>query len=87
METIKDIPAHRTVSPIAQIWAEAGILAGIRARTGGFQTQPQDALNDALIFLQAREVGAVVLTANIADFDIFQQIVPNGRLIFYRATS
>ncbi len=51
----------------------------MRARTGGFQTRSQDALNDALIFLQAREVGAVVLTANIADFDVFQQIVPNGR--------
>ena len=87
METINDIPAHRIVSPTAQIWAEAGILAGMRARTGGFQTRSQDALNDALIFLQAREVGAVVLTANIADFDVFQQIVPNGRVVFYRATA
>lgn len=85
IETIKDIPAHRIVSPSAQIWAEAGILAGIRARTGGFQARSQDTLNDALIFLQARETGAVVLTANIGDFDIFQQIVPNGRVIFYRA--
>jgi len=34
-----------------------------------------------------REAGAVILTANIADFDIFQQIVPNGRVIFYRAMS
>jgi predicted nucleic acid-binding protein len=85
-ETIKDIPDHRIISPTAQIWTEAGILAGIRARTGGFQqTQSQDALNDALIFLQAREVGAAVITANVADFDILQQIVPNGRMIFYRA--
>lgn len=84
-ETIKDIPDHRIVAPPAQIWAEAGILAGIRARTGGFQqAQSQDALNDALIFLQAREIGAAVLTANVTDFDILQQIVPNGRVIFYR---
>src|SRR5436853_3277314 len=74
METIRDIPTHRIVSPTAQLWIEGGILAGIRARIGGFQeAQAQDALNDALIFLQARDVGAAVLTANLVDFDILHQ--------------
>ncbi len=83
--TINDIPDHRIVAPSAQIWAEAGVLAGICARVRGYRPpQSQDGLHDALILLQARDVGAAVLTANVEDFDILQQIVPNARVIFYR---
>jgi predicted nucleic acid-binding protein len=85
-DTIRDIPAHRVVFPTTAMWAEAGILAGLRARVGGFKPhQSQDALNDALLLLQGRELGTAVLTANISDFDILQQLVPDGRVLFYRA--
>jgi hypothetical protein len=84
--TVRDIPRHRMISPTVAIWGEAGILAGLRARVGGFsKRQEQDALNDALIFLQGLASGSVVLTENIADFDVLQQIVPSGRVLFYRA--
>lgn len=84
--TIRDIPLYRIVSPTVTIWGEAGILAGLRARLGGFNKgREQDALNDALIFLQALTLGSAVLTENIADYDIMQQIVPAGRVLFYRA--
>ena len=39
---------------------------------------------DALIFLQARQLGASVLTGNIRDFDYLSQIFPTGRIILYR---
>jgi predicted nucleic acid-binding protein len=83
---IGDIPAHRLVCPTAAIWCEAGIVAGIRARAGGISTD-QRGVNDALIFLQAHSIGALVLTANVADFDILQQVAPAGRVVFYRDSS
>lgn len=83
---IRCIPVHRVVTPTVAMWGEAGILAGLRARVGGFsQLANQSTLNDALVFLQALATGAVVLTENVADYDIFQQLVPAGRALFYRA--
>jgi predicted nucleic acid-binding protein len=85
---IRDIPAHRAVCPSTAMWGEAGILGGLRARVGGFASgQERRALNDALVFLQALAIGAFVLTENIADYDILQQLVPIGRALFYRAAS
>ena len=41
-------------------------------------------LNDALIYLQARALGANVLTGNIADFDLLNQLIPEIPIILYR---
>lgn len=38
----------------------------------------------ATLFLQAQKLGFTVLTANIADFDYLLQLVPTGRVLFYR---
>jgi predicted nucleic acid-binding protein len=85
IEAIKDIPTHRVIAPTTADWVEAGILSGLRSRLGGFgQHQGQDAMNDALLLLQAREAGATVLTSNFSDFDLLQQLVPNARVIFYK---
>jgi predicted nucleic acid-binding protein len=85
-DAISGMPPHRVVLPSTGTWGEAGILAGMRARTGGFAGDPGPrALNDALVFLQALSLGAFVLTENVADFDILQQLVPAGRALFYRA--
>jgi hypothetical protein len=42
------------------------------------------ALADCVLFLQARKLGFTVLTANIAEFDLLLQLVPSGRVLFYR---
>ncbi len=42
-------------------------------------------VNDAMLFLQARQLGASVLTGNVRDFDFLSQIIPSGRVILYRA--
>jgi predicted nucleic acid-binding protein len=84
---IADIPAHRVVTPSAAMWGEAGILAGLHARLGGFNKgQEQDSLNDAILLVQARAEGAAVLTENLADFDPLQQLIPDARVLFYRAS-
>jgi predicted nucleic acid-binding protein len=82
-----DIPRHRLFAPDIEIWGKAGMLAGKALRLG--RIAPGDGherklLNDSLIYLQARKVGAGVLTRNVRDFDLLEQLVPSGTVIFYR---
>jgi predicted nucleic acid-binding protein len=77
------IPASRLVTPDAEIWTDAGVIAGTLARTQGFVPwQLKACLNDALIFLTAAKAGVSVLTANRVEFDLIQQLAPEGRFIF-----
>lgn len=80
------IPESRVVTPDAETWADAGVIAGTLARTQGFQPhQRKDCLNDALIFLTAAKAGIPVLTADRDGFDLIQQIAPEGRFVHYGA--
>jgi predicted nucleic acid-binding protein len=85
---IEDIPRHRLQDSIgAGVLLEAGIVSGLVVRLGGFGPgQEIAALNDATIYLHALEHGYTVLTRNIRDFDFMNQIVPSGRVLFYRTT-
>jgi len=81
-ELFASIPASRLVTPDAQIWTDAGVVAGTLTRTQGFQPhQRKECLNDALIFLTAAKAGIPVLTANRDEFDLIQQLAPEGRFI------
>ena len=78
------VPTSRLVVPDAEIWTDAGVVASTLARTQGFQPhQRKNCLNDALIFLSAAKAGLPVLTANRVDFDLVQQLAPEGRFIHY----
>jgi predicted nucleic acid-binding protein len=86
LKAINEIPDYRVLVPTVLNWGEAGIIAGIMARLGGYASgRIQDDLNDALIFLQARANGLAVLTANVGDFDRLEQLLPDVRILFYRA--
>lgn len=77
------IPSNRLIVPDAQTWADAGVVAGILARTQGFQTnQSKELLNDAVIYLSAAKAELPILTENKNDFDLLQQLVPSGRFVF-----
>jgi len=81
-------PGHRTITPDPEIWRGAGILSGMLARTQGYRKeQRQRVLNDALIFESGRKYGCTVLTRNVVDFDFLQQLVPSGRVMFYRVAA
>jgi hypothetical protein len=83
-QTIRDIPAHRLVAPDTEIWGTAGVLAGILFRLGSYPAGAErKCLNDALVFLQGRKMGWPILTGNIADFDLLNQLVPDGRILLY----
>lgn len=78
-------PAQRTIAPDVAVWREAGILSGILARVQGFdKDQRRRLMNDALLFITARRYGCTLLTRNLGDFDLMQQLEPAGKVLFYR---
>jgi hypothetical protein len=84
-QTMRDIPGHRIVAPDTEIWGTAGILAGILFRLGSYPAGAErKCLNDALVFLQGRKLGWPILTGNISDFDLLNQLVPDGRILLYK---
>lgn len=81
---IASFPPTRLLTPDDQVWTEAGMIAGTLARTQNFQRhQRKECLNDALIFLTAARAGLSVLTANRSEFDLIQQLAPQGRFIHF----
>jgi predicted nucleic acid-binding protein len=78
-------PAQRTIAPDVVVWREAGILSGLLARLQGFdKSQRRRLMNDALLFVTARRHGCTLLTRNVSDFDLMQQLERAGRVLFYR---
>ena len=60
------------------------MIAGTLARTQTYQKhQLKECLNDALIYLSAAKAGLPVLTANCDDFDLIQQLAPEGRFVHF----
>jgi predicted nucleic acid-binding protein len=78
------IPPHRLETATADVVIEAGILAGLVFRLCGLQPgQEIAALNDAIVYLHAAANGLEVLTRNLRDFDVMNQLLPGGRVLFY----
>lgn len=100
LSVLRSVPAANLVAPSPAAWIEAGVVAGILARTQlGLARSKQGLspaevccqtgkrrrlLNDALIFLSARESGAVLVTGNVADMDLMLRFRPDARLLLYR---
>ena len=83
-QTINDVPPHRLAVPNATVAIEAGILAGLIYRLGDFAVgQELAALNDATLYLHAAANGQAVLTRNVRDFDMINQILPVAQPMFY----
>lgn len=81
-ELAASIPPSRLLTPDAEVWADAGVIAGTLARTQAFQPhQRKECLNDAQILLTAAKAGLPVLTANRDEFDLIQQIAPEVRFV------
>lgn len=87
-------------SPGLGAWAEAGMLSGILARTQLDLAKPKkdlppaeeccqrgrrrELLNDVLLFLTARENGAVLVSSNAADMDLLLRFRPDAKVLLYR---
>ena len=82
---IEAMPEHRIFAPDAEVLGRAALLAGILARLQGYARDARlKALQDCVLFLQAQKLGVTVLTANAAEFALLLQLVPTGRVLFYR---
>jgi predicted nucleic acid-binding protein len=84
-KALSGIPPRRLSAPSVRAFAEAGMLAGLAARLRAADSGPA-LLNDALLLLHARETGRIVLTRNVRDFDVLQQLAPDTEVAFYRTT-
>jgi predicted nucleic acid-binding protein len=82
---IKLMRPHRLFEPDADIIGRAAILGGILSRVQAHHKDDRlRAINDCILFLQATKLGFTVLSRNIKDFDFLLQLIPTGRVLFYR---
>jgi predicted nucleic acid-binding protein len=82
--SVEKRPGYRILVPDRAMWREAGMLSGLLARLQGYDSaHRRQVLNDALIFCTGLKHGCTVFTRNTADFDLLQQLMPSGRVLFY----
>jgi len=89
----------QTIAPSATAWVEAGIIAGILARTQHLNRSRRELteaeyccqkgkrrklLKDALIFLSAVESDAILVSGNVVDVDLLLRFKPTARVLLYR---
>jgi hypothetical protein len=85
-DLLDGIPSHRLYQPSKQTMADAAVYAGILCRLRSYaKDQRMKALHDCTLFLQAREMGCTLVSANVVDFDLLQQLGPEVRVLFYEA--
>jgi predicted nucleic acid-binding protein len=69
--------ANRVVAPTFQDWKEAGeIVARVTRSEPGLKSRVQQILNDILLALCARRIGADLYTFNRDDFDLIRRYRP-----------
>lgn len=84
VEVLTRINPARIIVPSYEIWLEAAVMAGILARTQAIPRQDRRKfLNDTLLFLQAADAGAVMISRNSRDLDLLLQIKPRVGVLLY----
>ena len=84
VEMLTRINPSRIITPSYQVWLEAAVMAGILARTQAIPKQDRRRfLNDTLLFLQAAEAGAVMVSRNSRDIDLLLQLKPEAGVLLY----
>lgn len=79
------MPDHRLFTPDVDVLGKAALVAGMLSRRQGYSRDAKfKALQDCTLFLQAQKLGFTMLTRNIVEFDYLLQLVPTGRVLFYR---
>jgi hypothetical protein len=88
VEILARINPSRIIVPNFEIWLEAAVMAGILARTQTIPKQDRRKfLNDTLLFLQAADAGAVMISRNSRDLDLLLQIKPQVGVLLYEKNS
>ncbi len=86
-DTLQRIAPESIVEPSVSAWLEGSLVSGVLARTQGLPAADRrKLLNDALIFMSAGEVGAVLVSRNKADLDLLLRFRPDIRVWLYDQT-
>ncbi|MCE2564784.1 hypothetical protein [Komagataeibacter sp. FNDCF1] len=99
LDMLDTIDRTDIVAPSAETWAEAGMIAGILARTQHL-AKPKSTLtsaeaccqeglrrkliNDTLLFLNAREQNAILVSMNRRDMDLLLRFRPDTSVLLFR---
>ena len=84
VELLARINPSRIIAPSYQVWLEAAVMAGILARTQAIPKQDRRKfLNDTLLFLQAADAGAIMVSRNSRDLDLLLQLKPRVAVLLY----
>ena len=85
--SIESRQEHRILSPDREVWTAAGMLSAILSRLQQrSRTDRILLMNDALLLETARKHGLALLTRNVKDFDVLQQLEPTAKVLFYDIT-
>lgn len=72
------------LTPDHQDWRDAMSLLGSLGRCNRLDKPTRAAwLRDSFIYLGARKSGATLVTADLTAFDLFQQALPGGDILFF----
>lgn len=83
---LENIPPHRLFVPARDVMCDAAVYAGVLCRLQGFaKDQRMKALHDCTLFFQARKLGSALVTADVSDFDLLQQLQPESQVLYYKA--
>jgi hypothetical protein len=83
-DLLRRINPARIIVPSYQIWLEAAVLAGILGRTQAIpKPDRRKFLNDTLLFLQAADGGATMISRNSRDLDLLLQMKPQVSVLLY----
>ena len=84
VETLSRMAPTRIVSPSADAWTEAALIAGILARIQGYARESRRVvLNDALLLLTALEAKAILISRNVRHLDLLLRFRPDAQVLFY----
>jgi hypothetical protein len=88
VENLQRMVPSRIISPSADAWIEAAVIAGILARVQTYAREDRRAvLHDALMLLTAIEADAVLLSRNIRHMDLLLRFRPDARALLYDRAS
>lgn len=95
---LSTIDMSSVLAPSATAWTEAGMLAGILARTQGLAVpkkslsnaeeccqrgRRRELINDALIYLSAIESGSLLISRNSKHMDLLSRLKPAANILLY----
>jgi predicted nucleic acid-binding protein len=73
------------IVPTENHWVEAQAVVATIGRCNSFtKDKRRELVMDALFYVSARDADVRIVTANVRDYDLIDQVAKNGKLLFYK---